>query len=89
MRAFLHEEGENGMVLELIAENVNEGAQLSLYVQQSGALFFQAQNWNDPAKFPGCSWVSIAIDPKSMRVREGRGFFERLFAWAERVTRPN
>jgi hypothetical protein len=26
--------------------------------------------------------------PKSVRVRERRGFFQRLFAWAERVTRP-
>jgi hypothetical protein len=96
VRAFLHEEDENGMVLELVAENPTDATQLTLFVQQSGALFFQAQSWNDPATFsqslrsplPGCSWVSIAIDPKSVRVRERRGFFQRLFAWAERVTRP-
>lgn len=96
MRAFLNEEGENGLVLELFAENVNDAAQLTLFVQQSGALFISGAAWNDPATFsqalrsplPGCSWVSIAIDPKSVRVREKAGFFQRVFAWAERVTRP-
>lgn len=72
MKVHLHEEGHWGLVLEVFAEDADDRARLSLFVQQPGKLLFQSQSWNDLG--PGCSWVSIAV----LRRGDKPKWYERL-----------
>jgi len=61
-------------VLEVFAEDADDLARLSLFVQQPGKLIFQSQSWNDSSAGLGCSWVSIAV----LRPGDNPKWYERL-----------